>query len=606
MAEANPPRSGTAERLAAARAELARVGGDALLLLTGDPHLSEYVPERWTGRAWLSGFRGSAGSFAVTAKATALFVDSRYWIEANAQFAGSGVEVVRISQDRPEPYIAWLIEHVPSGGTVVTDGDVLPLAAGLRLEHALERAGRKLRLDIDLLDAIWSGRPSLPEAPVWAHPEPYAARPRAAKLAAVRAEMAARGATHHLIGTLDDVAWITNLRGADIAHNPVFLSYLLIGPDRATLFVGAGKLWPELVSALAADGIVVAPYEHVHDALADLPADARLLIDPARTTLGLRRRIPSRVEVTEAVNPAILIKSRKTAEELAHFRDAMAEDGAAICRFMAEFEASRAAGEPWSEWRVHERLTAARAQSPIFVDLSFHTNAGFNANGALPHYSVRPQNAAQIAGDGLLLIDSGGQYLGGTTDITRVWAIGSPSDAMRRDATRALRALIAYSSAQFPLGTPGPLLDAIARAPLWADGLDYAHGTGHGVGYFLNVHEPPHLLSGRRVEPEMALLPGMVTAIEPGIYRPGEWGVRYENIAVPFEAERNDWGCFLRWETLTMCPFDRRCLLPELMTDAEIAWIDAYHARVREALFDRLDGDARAWLVTHTAPIAAG
>lgn len=562
------------------------------------------MPDRWTGRAWLSGFEGSAGSFALTADAAALFVDNRYWVEANAQFAGTEVQVVGITQTRPDPYVEWLIEHVPDGGRVMTDGSVLPLTTGNRLEHELGQAGRRLCIDVDLLDAIWPDRPLMPGAPVRAHPAPFAARSRHDKLAAVRAEMADKGATHHLVATLDDIAWITNLRGADIAYNPVFLAYLLVEPERARLFIAPGKLSAALAADLAADGVECAPYDGVAAALAALDADARLLIDPSRITVGLRRQVADRTPVVEALNPSVLLKSRKTAEELANFRETMAQDGAAICRFMAEFEASFAAGEPWDEWRVHLRLTAARARSPLFVDLSFHTIAGFNANGALPHYSVRPERAAPISGDGLLLIDSGGQYLGGTTDITRVWAVGQPSEPMRHDATRALQALIAYSSMRFPLGIPGPLLDAIGRAPLWAQGLDYAHGTGHGVGYFLNVHEPPHLLSGRRIEPEMALLPGMVSAIEPGVYRPGEWGVRYENIAVPVEVEHNAWGTFLAWETLTLCPIDRRCLAVGLLTGREIEWLDGYHAQVRAALLDRLEGEARAWLLEHTAPLS--
>jgi Xaa-Pro aminopeptidase len=409
-----------------------------------------------------------------------------------------------------------------------------------------------------------------------------------------------------LVSTVDDIAWITNLRGADVDYNPVFLAHLLIDAAGASLFVGDGKIDAALADALRADGVHLAAYSDTAAALAALPADATLLVDPKRITLGLREAVPAPVKVVEAINPSTLAKSRKTGAEAAFVRETMVEDGIAMCRFYARFEAALAAGERLTELTVDEWLSAERAQRPGFVGLSFPVIAGFAANGAMPHYRATRESHAVIEGDGLLLIDSGGQYLGGTTDITRVWPIGTIGEAMRRDYTRVLKGTIALSRARFPRGTLSPALDAIARAPLWADGLDFGHGTGHGVGYFLNVHEGPQSISRAVPEPTMAMEPGMITSIEPGVYRPGRWGVRIENLVlnVPAALEAaEEFGEFLEFETLTLCPIDTHCIDRNLLRIDEIDWLDQYHATVRERLAPRLEGDALAWLLTRTEPL---
>jgi Xaa-Pro aminopeptidase len=416
------------------------------------------------------------------------------------------------------------------------------------------------------------------------------------------------GATHHLVSTVDDVAWLLNLRGADVECNPVFIAHLLLDATGGRLFIGDGKVPADVAARLAADGIRLAPYDQAAAALAALPADAKLLVDPRRVTLGLREAVPAGVTVVEQINPSTLLKSRKTAEEAAFIREAMAQDGAAMCEFYAEFEASLARGERWSELDIDTRLSAQRRKRPGFVGLSFATIAGFNANGALPHYRATPESYAWIEGDGLLLIDSGGQYLGGTTDITRVWPIGTVTAAQKRDYTLVLKGTMALSRTRFPRGTPSPMLDAIARAPLWAHGLDYGHGTGHGVGYFLNVHEGPQSISKAIAEPAMAMEPGMITSIEPGLYRPGQWGVRIENLVlnVPVETpEKHAFGEMLEFETLTLCPIDTRCIDASLLRADEIDWLNHYHAVVRERLLPLVAGPARDWLLTRTEPLAA-
>jgi Xaa-Pro aminopeptidase len=385
----------------------------------------------------------------------------------------------------------------------------------------------------------------------------------------------------------------------------VFLAHALIDGNGTTLFVGEGKVDAALQGRLVADGVRVAPYSEAGRALAALPEGSTLLIDPRRVTLGLRQQVPAHVKVVEAINPSTLFKSRKSADEAVHIREAMAQDGAAMCEFYAWFEAALGK-EPITELTVDEKLSAARAKRPGFVGLSFNTIAGFNANGAMPHYRATRESHAAIEGSGLLLIDSGGQYLGGTTDITRVWPIGAPTPAQRCDYTLVLKGTIALSRTRFPRGTLSPMLDAIARAPLWEQGLDYGHGTGHGVGYFLNVHEGPQSISKAIPEPAMAMEPGMITSIEPGLYRPGQWGIRIENLVMNVVAdtpEGDAFGEFLDFETLTLCPIDTACIDRSLMRGDEIDWLNRYHAVVRERLSPLVSGDALAWLVARTQPI---
>ncbi len=594
------------DRIARVREALARHGAQALLVPSADPHLSEYLPGRWQGREWLSGFTGSMGTLAVTGEAAALFADSRYWEQAGAQLAGSGVALVKIPTGAASHHIDWLTQQLQAGQTVMVDGQVLGLAAAQHLRAALERAGVVLRTDADLLAEVWPDRPALPTAKVYAHAPPQAVDGRADRLARVREAMARQGASHHFVSTVDDIAWITNLRGADVAYNPVFLAHLLVDATRATLFVGEAKVPPALAAQLAADGLSLASYDQAAPALAALPAEATLLVDPRRVTLGLREQVPAAVKVVEAINPSTLMKSRKGAAEAAFIREAMVEDGIAMCYFYAWFEDALARGERVSELTVDERLSAERAKRPGFVGLSFPTIAGFNANGALPHYRALPDAFSWLEGDGLLLIDSGGQYLGGTTDITRVWPVGQLGAAQRRDVTLVLKGMMALSRTRFPRGTPGPMLDAIARAPLWQQGLDFGHGTGHGVGYFLNVHEGPQSISKVVPEPQMAMEPGMITSIEPGVYRPGQWGVRIENLVLnqPATTAENDaFGEMLEFETLTLCPIDARCLELALLRDDERAWLNTYHATVRSRLAPRLDGAALDWLMRRTEAV---
>jgi Xaa-Pro aminopeptidase len=584
---------------------LKRRGIAALLVPSSDPHLSEYLPQRWQGRQWLSGFTGSMGTLVVTQTTAAVFADSRYWTQAEAELTGSGIELVKIPTGLGTQHVDWIVEHLKAGDTVGVDGDVLGLASANHLKYSLDKAGMKLDTTVDALSEVWPDRPGLPGAPVYEHLAPQAPLSRADKLAKVRDVFLRFGATHHFVSTVDDIAWLFNLRGSDVSFNPVFLAHALLDAHGVTLFVGEGKVDAALQKVLAADGVRIAPYADARKALAALPAGATLLIDPRRVTLGLRQSVPGQVGVIETINPSTLFKSRKSAAEAQHIREAMAQDGAAMCEFYAWFE--QALGkERITELTIDEKLSAARAKRPGFVGLSFNTIAGYNANGAMPHYHATKESHAVIEGDGLLLIDSGGQYLGGTTDITRVWPIGTINDAHRRDYTLVLKGTIALSRTRFPRGTLSPMLDAIARAPLWEHGLDYGHGTGHGVGYFLNVHEGPQSISKTIPEATMAMEPGMITSIEPGLYRPGQWGIRIENLvmnAPASTAEGDTFGEFLEFETLTICPIDTRCIDRSLMRPDEIDWLNRYHAVVRERLAPLVSGDALAWLHKRTQAI---
>ena len=593
-------------RIARLRDALRNAGAHAILVPSADPHLSEYLPRRWQAREVLSGFTGSMGTLVVTLDDAQLFADSRYWTQAERELAGSGIALFKIPSGASVQHISWLAERLQPGQTLVVDGQVLGLALAQQLRSAMGAKGVRIDTTLDLIDHAWDERPGLPDAPIYEHAAPQATVSRADKLRQVREAMTQHGVTHHLISSVDDVAWLFNLRGSDVSYNPVFLAHALLDASGATLFVQPGKIDAALAQRLAADGMRIAPYADARATLGALPADARVLIDPRRVTLGLRESLPATATVVEAINPSTLLKSRKNAAEAQFVRQAMEQDGAAMCAFYAWFEAAMARGEAISELTIDERLSAERARRPGFVGLSFPTIAGFNANGAMPHYRATEDAFARIEGDGLLLIDSGAQYLGGTTDITRVWPIGRITDDHRRDYTLVLKGTIALSRAAFPRGTLSPMLDAIARAPLWAHGLDYGHGTGHGVGYFMNVHEGPQSISKAVPDANMAMEPGMITSIEPGLYRPGQWGVRIENLVlnVSFDTpEKGQFGEMLAFETLTLCPIDTRCIAVALLSDDELAWLNAYHAEVRRRLAPLVDGEALAWLNTRTEPL---
>lgn len=592
-------------RIAALRETMSQHGVAACLIPSADPHLSEYLPGHWAAREWLSGFTGSAGTLVVTTKHAGLWTDSRYFSQAEQQLAGSGITLMKLRVPHTPEHLDWLADQLHSGDVLAVAGDSLAVAGQRQIERKFAEVGVRLRTDLDLPGVIWADRPALPRAPITEHALAYACTSRLEKLARLRTHLRKRGATHHLVSSLDDIAWLTNLRGSDVECNPVFLAHLLVATDGgATLFAGRSKLDDSLVAKLAADGIVIADYTTVVAALTDLPATSALLFDPGRVVSAIAAAIPSTVRCIEAANPSTAFKACKNTAELDHIREVMRRDGAALVGAFHEIEHQLNAGKPLTELDVDRLVHAARAAQPDFVGESFATIAGYQANGALPHYRATQEAHSALRTEGLLLIDSGGQYLGGTTDITRVLALGPTTAEQRRDATLVLKGMIALSRARFPKGASGPQLDALARAPLWAAGMDYGHGTGHGVGYFLNVHEGPQSIrppaNGGTL---VALEPGMISSIEPGLYKPGRHGIRHENLAVVVEAESTEFGEYYAFETLTLCPFDRRALEPSLLNPEERAWLDDYHATVRAALSPLLEGADLAWLTQHCAPL---
>ena len=592
-------------RIAALRAAMAKHGIAACLVPTADPHLSEYLPAHWQAREWLSGFTGSAGTLLVTATEAGLWTDSRYFAQAEQQLAGSGIALMKQRVAHAPEHLIWLQQNLHQGDVIAVAGDSVSVGTQRSIERLLGNVGIKLRVDLDLPGMIWPDRPVLPNAPVIEHPIAYAGTSRAEKFDKVRNALRKQHATHHLVSSLDDVAWLSNLRGSDVECNPVFLAHLLIETaGHATLFVDRTKLNDSLVAALAADGILIANYATLGDALGELGASDTLLFDPGRVVSAVLQTVSAKAKCIEGPNPSTAFKACKSKNELTHIREVMRRDGAALARAFRRLEERLTAGMTQTELDVDALLREERSAQPDFVGESFATIAGYMENGALPHYRATVEAHNTLQRHGLLLIDSGGQYLGGTTDITRVLALGPTTAEQRRDATLVMKGMIALSRARFPKGASGPQLDALARAPLWASGMDYGHGTGHGVGYFLNVHEGP-----QGIRPPVAggalvpLEPGMISSIEPGLYKPARHGIRHENLAVVVEAEQSEFGEFYAFETLTLCPFDRRVLEPSLLNPEERAWLDDYHASVRAALGPLLEDADLAWLEKHCTPL---
>ena len=593
----------TAERLDALRHVMREHGVDACVVPTSDPHLSEYLPDRWQTREWLSGFTGSAGTLVVCLDVAALWTDSRYWEQAEAQLEGTGIQLMRAGRPDVPAAPAWALQHISKEGAVSLDGQVFSVHGWRQWHEACRQAGVRLITDHDLAGRIWLDRPDPPEGRIVAFEAPWACRTREQNLQAVRSAMMNHDAQWHLISALDDIAWLFNLRGSDVSYNPVFLSHALIGAHTADLFVDIAKLPEALRTQLAAEGVNIRPYGDIGFALARLPEGERLLVDPARVTIGLLNTA-AYVDKIEAINPAQLLKARKTTEEIANVRKTMEHDGAALCEFFAWFEGALGR-ERITELTIDERITEARSRRPGFVSPSFGTIAAWKANGAMPHYHATPEAHAIIEGDGLLLIDSGGQYLGGTTDITRVVPAGSVSPEEKRDYTAVLKGMIALSRAVFPADLPAYALDALARGPIWQVAADYGHGTGHGVGYFMNVHEGPQSISWRgATNPHAVMAEGMITSNEPGLYRPGRWGIRIENLVLARHQEKSEFGDFLSFETLTLCPIDTRCIDLTMLTDDEIAWLNAYHDEVLARLSPWVEGPALEWLQARTRPVS--
>lgn len=575
------------------RTAMAQHGLDAWIIPSADAHSSEYVARHWEGRAWISGFTGSAGTVVITRDQAALWTDGRYFIQATEQLAESAITLMKDGQPGVPSMADWLAEAVPERGCVGFDGATMSLAGIRTLQGKLADQAITLEGSHDLLNDIWHDRPPLPAAPVFLHPTTYAGKSLGEKLAEVRAMLELRKATELLITTLDDIAWLFNLRGSDIECNPVFLAYALITRDTATLFVNQQRIEPDALAALNEAGVELAGYDEIADRLAALNDDARLMLNPLTANYRLASVIPASVTLIEDRLPTTDLKAIKNSTEIARMQDCHRRDGAAMVRFMRWLE-NNIPGGTLDEVNIDLQLLAFRRESEQFRGVSFPSIVGYAGHGAICHYRADETSAYTIDSKGLLLVDSGGQYPDGTTDITRTFACGELTHEEKRDYTLVLKSHIALACARFKEGTRGIQLDAITRQPLWREGIDFNHGTGHGVGYFLNVHEGPQSISSRWFD--VTLKPGMLITNEPGIYRDDKHGVRLENIMLVAEGVANEFGKFLKLIPLTLAPFDTRPLLVELLSDAEIHWLNEYHQTVRRELSELLEGEDLQWL----------
>ena len=590
----------TATRLAALRAEMKRAGIQAAIIPQADPHMSEYIASHWQARRWLSGFSGSAGTLVVPAEGHArLWTDSRYFLQAAEQLEGTETELMKEGLPGTPSIEAWLAEELPAGAAVGVDAMLMSVGALRGLRTALKARGIRLDTMFDALPAIWTDRPALPKCAVFVHDEQYAGLSAASKIAGALDGARAHGADALFVSALDQVAWLLNIRSRDVRYNPVATAYVYLGPEGNILFIDADKLDADVQAYLKSQGVETRPYTAVKAFIIGLSTQRRVLLDPASTAYGVLEAFGERT--VEATSPIAMPKACKNEVQIAGIREAMKRDGVALVHSLMELESRMAAGETVTEMDVAEILRRKRAEQPLFFDESFGTIAGYGPHGAIVHYEADEKSNATLRPEGLLLIDSGAQYLDGTTDITRTIALGTPTQQERADFTLVMKGHIALAQAVFPEGTCGTQLDALARQYLWQHGLSYLHGTGHGVGHFLNVHEGPQSVRLNYVP--APLTPGMVTSNEPGLYRAGVHGIRCENLVLTVPALDTEFGRFYRFETLTLFTFDTRLFATEMMTEAELAWVNAYNSRVYDALAPMLGKQAREWLESKTQSI---
>lgn len=589
------------ERLGRLREVMRREHLAAFVFPSTDPHGSEYVPSRWEGRKWISGFDGSAGLAVVTMDAAALWTDSRYFLAAEEQLRNTEFVLMKERVEGTPTPARWIASQLQGAASteIGIDGMSCSTTMAEALIADLRRAGGiTVRPNLDVLEEIWTDRPAVPEGEVCVHNIEYAGESRADKLRRIRAALREVHADGMLMSALDDIAWTLNLRGTDVHCNPVFVSYLLIAHDKATLFIDRKKLSPQIVAALKADGVATDDYANVVRGLKKYP-EYNILIDPDETNYTLYK-VATAHNVIRHSSPVPAMKAVKNAAETEGFRRSMIRDGVALVRFLMWLKPAVESGGQ-TEITVSERLRELRASDPMYRDLSFDTIAGYQEHGAIVHYEATPVSDAMLRPEGLILIDSGAQYADGTTDITRTIALGPVTNEQRRVYTLVLKGHLQLQNMKFPYGASGTQLDAAARMAMWREGMNFLHGTGHGVGSYLNVHEGPHQI---RMEWRPApLVPGMTVTDEPGLYLSGRFGVRTENMLMVKDYMETEFGRFLEFEPLTLCPIDKTPIIVSMLTDEERAWLDDYHRRVYEKLSPYLQPDERRWLENACSPL---
>lgn len=586
------------ERLAAFRAEMKAAGVAAAIVPQADPHLGEYLASHWQVRRWLSGFSGSAGDLVVTADKAALWTDSRYFLQAAQQLEGTGIELMKDGLAQTPTIAQWLVSQLHKHDIVGLDGMLFTNPQLKKLNDVLFRHDIGLKTDFDVIDRLWKDRPALPDGKIFVHDEKYAGESARSKIAKVMAEAREAGADAVLVTALDEIAWLLNIRCNDVKHTPVATSYLYLRDGECILFIDPAKLTDQTVAYLASQGVTTRGYDEIKAFLAAGNDSEIVLVDPNTISVGLFDIVRNRFMPT-AQTTASRLKSVKNATQIAGVHKAMVRDGAALVRAFMELEDRLEKGVETTELDVADLLHKYRSRGENYFDESFGTIAGYGPHGAIVHYEADEKSKSTLRREGLLLVDSGAQYLDGTTDITRTICLGTPTADERRDFTLVMKGHIALASSVFPEGTRGAQLNVLAEQYLWKHGLTYLHGTGHGVGFFLSVHEGPHSIRLNWVDSPM--LPGSITSDEPGLYREGVHGIRCENLVLCQERMTTEFGKFLGFEVLTLFPFDRALFDTSIMSAEEIEWVNNYHATVRERLMPALETPAeKAWLEEHT------
>ncbi len=575
-------------------------GIDAYIIYGTDPHLSEYLPEHWQTRSYISGFTGSAGMVIVTQQKAALWTDSRYFLQAENELSGTGIELVKLRVPGfPDP-VEWIKLNLKAGETAGTDEWCTSVSQFRQMKNSLELSGINWKTCGDLLNDFWTTRPPLPDLPVYEHELQFACISRSEKIETIRGELQKSGATMQVITALDDLAWTLNLRGSDVECNPVFMAYGCITNNETILFVDSKKISPELKLKLESERIQIQEYSAITDYLKQISTSEKILIDVERTSQAILKSIPENCEVIEGLSVPCRLKALKSDAEIAHIRNAMRKDGVAMVEFLFWLE-NNLGKVPVTEYTVAEKLIEFRATQPGYKGISFFPIVGYKEHGAIVHFHVSADNALPVEKDGFLLFDSGGQYLDGTTDITRTVALSELSTQQKTDFTLVLKGMISLTLAKFPENTRGYHLDILARKDMWKHGLNYGHGTGHGVGYFLNVHEGP--MSIRQEFNDRVIEAGMVLSNEPALYRLGEYGLRTENMIVCCKLESTEFGSFLGFDTLTLCPIDTKCINKSLLNQEEIDWLNNYHKQVFDELNPMMDAELKNYLKSLTQPI---
>ncbi|MBS5980611.1 MAG: aminopeptidase P family protein [Dysgonomonas mossii] len=586
------------KRLAALREFMGEKGLHAFIIPSTDSHLSEYPASHWASREWISGFTGSAGTVVVTREKAGLWTDSRYFLQGAKELEGADIELFKEGLPSTPSIEEWLTTELGKGEYVGIDGTVYAAKEAMNLTHKLNMKGLHLISDYDPFSKIWNDRPEIPTNTIFVLPEKYAGEAAHKKIARICDAVEKNGAESLLVASLDTIAWIFNIRGNDVKCNPVAVSYAYVSKEETVLFINPKKLTSEISDYLKAEGVTIAEYDKVFDYVSKLKTP--VCLDANKVTFKLYNTIPDGCRIIDMPSPADLMKSIKNDTEVQGIRNAMERDGVALVHFFMWLEKAVPGGNV-TEIMIPEKLVEYRSQQKNFVGESFDTISGYGPNGAIVHYHVSNESSLPVKPEGLLLVDSGAQYFDGTTDITRTLAVGPLTDQMKKDYTMVLKGHINLATAIYPQGTRGSQLDILARKALWDEGLNYLHGTGHGIGHFINVHEGPQNI--RMNENPTTLQPGMVTSNEPGLYRAGQYGIRIENLIRTKHEMTTEFGDFYSFETLTLCPIDTTPIVKEMLTEKEIIWLNEYHKFVYDRLSPLLTEDEKQWLKEKTHEI---